>query len=36
MVRRINRQGEVLTWCRKVFGKCEAKNGTKASELLQT
>ena len=34
LVRRMDRQGEVLIWCRKVFGICEAKNGTKESEML--
>ena len=36
MVRRIDRQGEDLTWCRKEFWIREAKNGTETDELLQT
>ena len=31
-----NGQGKVLIWCRKKLGISEAKNGTKAGELLQT
>ena len=36
LVRRMDRQGEVLIWCNKVFGIREAKNRTKTNELLQT
>ena len=35
MVRRMDRHGEVLIWCRKMFRICEAKNGTKIYEVLQ-
>ena len=35
MVRRRNRQGEVVIWCRKMFWLCATKNGTKTDELLQ-
>ena len=35
MVRSIDRQGEVLIWCRKCFGLRTAENGTKSNELLQ-
>ena len=33
LVRRMDRQGEVLIRCRR-FGICEAKNGTKTRQLL--
>ena len=35
MVRRMDRQGEVLIWCRKCSGYARQKNGTKTDELLQ-
>ena len=34
LVRRMDRQGEVLIWCRDVFGICEAKSGTETNELF--
>ena len=34
VVRRMDRQGEVLIWCRKCWI-CEAKNGTLTDELLK-
>ena len=35
MVRRMDRQGEVLIWCGEMFSICEAKNGTEIDEVLQ-
>ena len=35
LVRRMDRQGEVLIRCRKMLWLCATKNGTKADELLQ-
>ena len=35
LVRRVDRQGEVLIRCRKCSALCEAKNGTEIDELLQ-
>ena len=35
LVRRMDNQGEVLIWCRKMFGLCEAKNGTEIDDLLE-
>ena len=29
MVRRMDRQGEVLIWCRKMLGICKTENGPK-------
>ena len=34
-VRRLDRQGEVLIWCRKMNRLCEAKDGTQVDGLLQ-
>ena len=35
MVRRIDRNGEALIWCRKVFGLCAAASGTNIDESMQ-
>ena len=35
MVRSVDRQGEVLIWCRKSFGLCATRNGIKTDDLLQ-
>ena len=34
-VRKLDRQGDLLIWCRKMHGLCEAKDGTQVDELLQ-
>ena len=34
-VRKLDRQGDLLIWCRKMHGLCEAKDGTQVYELLQ-
>ena len=35
MVRRVDKQGEVLIFVQKMLGMCETENGTKIDELLQ-
>ena len=35
MVRRVDRHGEAVMWCRKVFGLCAAKTGTRIDEPIQ-
>ena len=35
LVRRMDRQGEVLIWCWKCSGYARQKNGTETDELLQ-
>ena len=32
VVRRMDRQGEVVIWCRKMLGLCTTENGTKTDE----
>ena len=36
LVRRMDKQGEVLTWRKKCFERGEAKKRTEANELLKT
>ena len=35
MVRRVDRQGEDLIWCRKMLRLCPTKNGAQIDELLR-
>ena len=35
LVRRTDKQGEILIWCRKCSGTCETEIGIKIDELLQ-